>query len=216
MVLTVSPAQLTLSPGSEVILSNQSWSDYEALLDSRGDDGFIKVSFNAQTGEITLMAPMPGHGRRIDTLSDLVKALLRHQQRDYDSAHPVTFKRFQEAGTEPDASFYIQNWQSISGKDRIDLSKDLPADLAIEVDLTSLPRRDIYRVLGVPELWIYREKELKIYVLVEGRYVDSQVSPTFPDMDVKSILPEYVELAWRPCSSKALRDFDAFLSSHPS
>ena len=172
MVLTVSPAQLTLSPGSEVILSNQSWSDYEALLDSRGDDGFIKVSFNAQTGEITLMAPMPGHGR--------------------------------------------QNWQSISGKDRIDLRKDLPADLAIEVDLTSLTRRDIYRVLGVPELWIYREKELKIYVLVEGRYVDSQVSPTFPDMDVKSILPEYVELAWRPCSSKALRDFDAFLSSHPS
>lgn len=215
MVLTVSPAQLTLSPGSEVILSNQSWSDYEALLDSRGDDGFVKVSFDAKTREITLMAPMPGHGRRIDILSDLVKALLRHQGRDYDSAHPVTFKRFQAAGTEPDASFYIQNWRSISGKDRIDLSKDLPADLAIEVDLTSLTRRDIYRVLGVPELWIYREQSLKIYVLAEGNYVDSLMSPTFPNVDVKSILPEYVELAWRTCSSQALRDFDVLLQALP-
>ena len=213
MVLTVSPAQLTLSPGREVILSNQSWTDYEALLESRGDDGFVKVSFDAGTREITLMAPMPGRGRRLDILSDLVKALLRHQGRDYDSAHPVTFMRFQEAGTEPDASFYIQNWQSISGKDRIDLSRDLLADLAIEVDVTSFTRRDIYRVLGLPELWIYYERALKIYVLAEGHYVDSQVSPTFPDVDVKSILPEYVELAWRTCSSQALREFDDFLET---
>lgn len=211
MVLTVSPADLTLSPGSEVILRNQLWADYEALLDSRGDDAYIKVSYYAQTKEISLMAPMPGHGRRIDTLSDLVKALLRHQGRDWDSAHPVTLKRVREAGTEPDASFYIQNWQSISGKDRVDLSKDPPPDLAIEVDLTSLTHREIYRILRVPELWIYREQTLTIYVLNEGRYKDCSHSPTFPSVDVKSILPRYVELAWRTCSSMALREFDTFL-----
>ncbi|MEM9090473.1 MAG: Uma2 family endonuclease [Cyanobacteria bacterium P01_F01_bin.53] len=213
MVLTVSPAQFTLSPGSEVTLKGQSWADYEALLDSRGDDAAIKVSFYAQTQEIFLMAPMAGHGRRIDTLSDLVKALLRHQGRDYDSAHPVTFKRLKEAGTEPDASFYIQNWPSISGKERIDLSQAPPPDLAIEVDLTSLTGRDIYRVLGVPELWIYRERSLSIYVLTEGIYKDSSMSPTFPDLDIQSILPEYVELAWSTCSSRALREFEVFLRS---
>lgn len=213
MVLTISPEQLTLPPGSEVTLRYQTWADYEAILSGRRDDAAIKVCFNAHTQEISIMAPMPGHGRRIDTLVDLVKALLRYQDTDWDSSHPVTLKRFQEAGAEPDACFYIQNWQSVLGKDRIDLSQDPPPDLAIEMDLTSLTSLDVYQTLAVPELWIYRQGVLMIYLLTQGSYQESLVSPTFSGIDVKNIFLKYVERAWSAGSSMALREFDQFLKS---
>lgn len=213
MVITVSPEKIQLPPGSEVTLRYQTWADYEAMLESRRDDAAIKIHFSANTQEISIMAPMAGHGRRIDILVDLIKALLRYQDRDWDSSHPLTLKRLQEAGAEPDACFYIQNWQALLGKERLDLAIDLPPDLAIEVDLTSLTSLDIYQTLAVPELWIYRQGALKIYVLTQEGYLDSLHSPTFPDMDVKNILPRYVEQAWSAGSSVALREFGQFLNS---
>ncbi len=90
MVLTVSREQIQLPPGSRVTLSYQTWADYEALLASRRDDAAIKIRYNAHTQEIVLMAPLAGHGNRIDTLVDLIKALLRHQNRDWHSFDPIT------------------------------------------------------------------------------------------------------------------------------
>ncbi|MGF1523616.1 MAG: Uma2 family endonuclease [Leptolyngbyaceae cyanobacterium] len=213
MAVLISRDRIDLPPGSEVTLRYQTWADYEALLESRRDNAAIKIRFNAHTQEISLMAPLAGHGRRIDMLVDLVKALLRHQERDWDSSHPMTLKRFQEAGAEPVACFYIQNWQAILGKDRIDLSQDPPPDLAIEMDLTSLTGLDVYQTLAVPEVWIYRKGSLGIYRLSPDGYQDSSTSLAFPDVDVKNLLPQYVERAWAAGSSIALREFEAFLAS---
>ena len=96
------------------------------------------------------------------------------------------------------------------GKERLDLTIDPPPDLAIEVDLTSLTSLDIYQTLAVPELWIYRQGALKIYVLTPDDYADS---PTFPIVNVKNILPRYVERAWKAGFSRALREFERFLKS---
>ena len=213
MILAISPEQFTLPPGSEITLRYQTWKDYEALLESRGDNAAIKISFDASTQEISIMAPMAGHGRRIHVLANLVEALLKHQGRDYDGAHPITFKKPKRAGTEPDVSFYIQNWKRISGKEKLDLKVDPSPDLAIEVDLTSFTSLNVYRVLSVPELWIYRQNALAIYVLVNDDYEERATSPTFPDLDVKNIFPEYVERGLRTCSSMAVREFEESLKS---
>jgi Uma2 family endonuclease len=213
MVLTVSREYIQLPPGSEVTLHYQTWADYEALLASRREDAAIKIRFNGQTQQITLMAPMAGHGRRIDMLVDLVKALLCHQNRDWDSSHPVTLKRLQEAGAEPDACFYIANWQAVLGKDRIDLATDPPPDLAIEMDMTSVTDLEVYQTLAVPEVWIYRQTHLSIYVLTTEGYEDRPSSPTFPSVDVNNLLPEYVERAWAAGSSVARREFEQVLNS---
>lgn len=212
MHVTVSPACIELPPGSEVILRDQTWADYETFLNSRRDHAAIKIRFNAQTQEIYIMAPLAGHGRRIDILVDLIKAILRYQGRDWDSAHPITLKRFQQAGAEPDACFYIQNWQVLLGKDRLDLSQDPPPDLAIEIDLTSFTDLAIYQTLAVPEVWIYRQRSLTIAVLSPTGYQNCDISPTFPDIDVKNLLPSYVERAWAVGASVALREFEAFLT----
>jgi len=156
---------------------------------------------------------MAGHGRRIDMLVDLVKALLRYQGRDWDSSHPVTLKRLQEAGAEPDACFYIENWRAVLGKDRIDLATDPPPDLAIEMDMTSLTDLEVYQTLEVPEVWIYRKQQLRIYVRMPEGYEERSTSPTFPSVDVQTLLPEYVERAWAAGSSVAQREFEQVLTS---
>lgn len=213
MVLTVSPERIQLPPGSTVTLHYQTWDDYETLLASRRDDAAIKIRFNAHTQQISLMAPMAGHGRRIDTLVDLVKALLRRQGRDWDSSHPMTLKRLREAGAEPDACFYIQNWQAVLGKERIDLTTDPPPDLAIEMDLTSVTELEVYQMLAVPEVWIYCQGQLNLYVLTDSGYDDRSTSLTFPTVDVKALLPQYVERAWAAGSSVALREFEQYLQT---
>jgi len=208
MLINVNPETLSLSPGSEIILRNQSWQDYEDLLAIRQDKKLPKLYFNAQNQEIRLMSPLPSHGNRIDTLRDLVKSLLHFQQKDWQSFDPITLKQFKQAGVEPDTCFYIANYQAILGKERIDLSIDPPPDLAIEVDLTSLTNLEAYKPIAIPELWIYNSGILKIYLFVDKNYQESSQSLLFGDWDVKSIFPKYVELAWNQGSSLALRQFE--------
>ncbi|MBV8887678.1 MAG: Uma2 family endonuclease [Chroococcidiopsidaceae cyanobacterium CP_BM_RX_35] len=212
MLLTVSRDEIVLPLGTEVILRYQTWADYEALLHSRQDKAAIKVRFNAKTEEIRIMSPLPGHGNRVDTLTDLVKAMLRHQGQDWQSFDPITLKRFEQAGLEPDACFYIQNWEAILGRERIDLDVDLPPDLALEVDLTAATKAEDYQAIAVPELWIYRRGELEIYLLDGQQYRESLGSPTFAGINVKQVIPQYVERAWVAGSSTALREFEQFLA----
>ncbi len=213
MVFTIRPACIDIPPGSEATLRYQTWADYEALLASRHDNAAVKIRYNAHTQELQIMSPLPAHGNRSRTLSDLVMALLRHQRRDWHGFDPITLKQLDEAGAEPDACFYIQNWQAVLGKDRLDLSQDPPPDLVIEMDWTSYTDLSVYEILRVPEVWIYRQASLSIYVLTDAGYEDRLTSPTFPWIDTKTRLPQYVERAWTAGSSVALREFEAFLQA---
>jgi Uma2 family endonuclease len=206
--LTITNDKIDLPPGGEVILRHQTWLEYEKLLESRQDKAAIKIYFDAETQEIRIMAPLPGHGKKSDTLSDLVKVLLRYQGKDWDSFDPITLKRFEQAGVEPDACFYIQNRQAILGKERIDLEIDPPPDLALEIDLSSITKPEDYQAIAVPELWIYRRKALYIYVFDGQQYQESSNSPTFSGIPVKQLIPNSVERAWEAGSSIALKEFE--------
>ena len=209
--LMITSAGVDLSAGSEVILCHQSWADYEKLLECRQDNAAIKVRYDARTQEIRMMAPLPRHGNHSAMLSSLVQTLLRHLGRDWQEFDPITLKRFGEAGLEPDKCFYIRHREAILGKERIDLESDPPPDLAIEVDATSATRAEDYEPLGVPELWVYREDSLYIYVFDGQHYRESGKSPTFPGIPVRQWIPEYLRRAWQAGSSVALREFDSAL-----
>ena len=196
MLITVNEDTLMLSPGNEVIFPHQAWQDYERLLDLRQEKTYPKLYFNGKTQEIHLMSPLPSHGKRIDLLRDLVKIILRRSGKDWDCFDPITLRISCQAGLEPDTCFYIDNRQAILGKDRIDLTVDPPPDLAIEVDLTSITALDTYELLKIPELWVYYQQSLKIYCLEGNHYQDSDRSRLFPMINLKQIIPHYVELGW--------------------
>jgi len=207
MLITVDENTLILEAGKEVIFPHQTWEDYEQLLEIRQERILPKLSFNAITQEIRLMSPLPSHGKRVNILGDLVKTLLNHQGKDWEGFDPITLKMPLKVGLEPDTCFYVDNREAILGKERIDLTVDPPPDLAIEVDFTSITDIKAYELLRIPELWIYRQEILVIYIWKKEGYLDSDKSRLFPDIDVKNILPNYVELAWKQGSSITLRQF---------
>ena len=211
--LTITSAGIDLSPGGEVILRHQTWADYEDLLESRQDHAAIKVRYHARRQEIRITASLPRHGNESATLSDLVKAMLRRLGRDWDGFDPITLKRFGEGGLEPDKCFYIEHREAILGKEQIDLESDPPPDLALEVDATSLTSIEDYEALRIPEVWIYRENLLEIYLFDGRHYSQSPDSPTFPGMPVRQWIPEYLRRAWEAGSSVALREFERVLDA---
>jgi Uma2 family endonuclease len=210
--LTITSAGIDLSPGGEVVLRHQTWADYEELLESRQDHAAIKVRYHAQRQEIRIMAPLPWHGKSSDVLTDLVKAMLRRLGRDWEGFDPITLKRFGEGGLEPDTCFYIEHREAILGKQEIDLETDPPPDLALEVDATSLTSIEDYEALRIPEVWIFREDSLHIYVFDGRHYREAPDSPTFPTMPVRQWIPEYLRRAWKAGSSVALREFESVLN----
>jgi Uma2 family endonuclease len=111
------------------------WQEYQQLCDQRGDGSIPRLKY--RQGEVLLMLPLPIHGRDANLLADMVKALLDHDGREYDAFTPVTMTLPEESGIEPDYCFYIDNWQAVSGKTRIDWQRDPPSDLVIEIDVTS-------------------------------------------------------------------------------
>ncbi|UBF27251.1 Uma2 family endonuclease [Kovacikia minuta CCNUW1] len=212
MVLpTITEDTIDLSPGDELILRFRNWEDYENLLSRRQDKAGLRIRYNAATRELRIMSPLPKHGKNADILADLVKALLRYQRKDWEAYTPITLKRVSKQGIEPDYCFYIQNRERILGKEEIDLEVDPPPDLVIEIDLTSATKPEDYQAIAAPELWIYRRSQLHIYLFDGQQYQESQTSVQFPNLDLKTFIPEYVDRGWQIGSSIALREFEQFL-----
>jgi Uma2 family endonuclease len=89
-----------------------------------------------------------------------------------------------------------------------DLSVDPLPDLAIEIDITSQTKQNVYLALGVPELWIYYEGKLRIYILKEGKYQLSDRSQIFPELDIAEIFPRLIDRAKVIGVSEMLREFE--------
>lgn len=204
MLPTITPDKIEL-PAGTILQFPGTIADYEQLLRRLGDRSIPRLRF--RDDRILLMSPLPEHGKEIDVIVDLVKAILRHQGRDWDSFHPITLRCGKEPGLEPDACFYIENYQAILGKRKLDMSIDPPPDLAIEIDVTSFTRIEDYVSLAIPEVWIYKANELHIYLFTDDGYIESDISPIFPDFAIQEIVTRYVDRAWQVGSSVALREF---------
>jgi Uma2 family endonuclease len=212
MYLTITKDSIDLPPGGEVVLRHQTWADYEELLANRQDNAAIKIYFDGRTQEIQLMSPLPEHGKKSNLLTDLVKILLKKQNQDWHCFDAITLKRPEVRGIEPDTCFWIANRLAIVGKAKLDLEVDPPPDLAIEIDVTSLTQPEDYVDIKAPELWIYRNQKLLIYLWNGNSYDTSLVSQIFPTVPVVQLLPHYVEMAWNRGDSVAIRAFEAAIT----
>jgi Uma2 family endonuclease len=199
-------SQMKLSPGSLVTIPDVSWQEFETILQELGEQRSARVAYSERTLEI--MAPLPEHEIPKDLISDLVKILLKFAGVPYQPFGSTTFKREETAGVEPDACFYIQNYQRMIGRRRLQPG-DPPPDLAIEADVTSKTTLGAYAAIGVPEIWIYAAGVLTIYLLIDQQYQTSETSPLFPDVPLTRLIPDTIERAWLVGSFQALAEFEA-------
>jgi Uma2 family endonuclease len=199
-------SQINLAPGSVATFDNVSWQEFELILQELGAKRRSRIAYSHDTLEI--MVPLPEHEIPRDLISDIVKILLKATKQRFQPFGSTTFKQENSAGVEPDACFYIQNYQQMIGRRRLQPG-DPPPDLAIETDVTSKTKLNAYEAIGVPELWIFDQSRLTLHVLNNGKYEVVATSPLFPEIDILQRVPAIVERAWQVGNLQALEELEA-------
>ena len=211
MTTLVRISQIETLEGQSTILHDIDWQQFESILEELGEKRNTRIAY--LDGELEIVMPLPHHEKVKVLISYFVQALLDELAIDFEGFGSTTFKdKAKKAGLEPDECFYIQNNVAMRGIRKLNMEIDPPPDLAIEVDVTSKTKFDVYRILGVPELWVY-DQVLKIYVLQDDEYVESEFSPTFGDIPVREIIPQFLELSFNEGRSAAMRAFRQWLRS---
>ena len=174
-------AAAVLTPTEQkVIIERVSWQTYERLLADLADRSAPRLTYDRGTLEI--MSPTPRHEELNRNLALIVTILAAALGLDVRNLGSTTFRREDLGrGFEPDSCFYIEHEAAVRGKTRIDLSRDPPPDLVIEIDITSgsLDKFPLYRQAGVPEIWRYDGRRLTIHNLAGGHYRQSKSSRAF-------------------------------------
>jgi Uma2 family endonuclease len=172
------------------VIHNVSWRLYETLLDQLGDHA-PRMTYDR--GDLELMSPSASHETFKRMLGRLIEMMTYQLGIAIRSGVSTTFKRKDLLrGLEPDECHWIAHEQDVRAKKKIDLARDPPPDLAIELDISrsSLDRDSIYVALGVPEIWRFDGRRLRVHVRqASGRYRTTRTSAAFPFLPVQRLMP---------------------------
>lgn len=165
-------------PEERQIVSGVSWEGYESLLDELGDSLRYRVTY--LDGVIELVSPSRRHERNKSNIGSLVEIYCQEKRIPYFPLGSTTFRKEEKrGGTEPDESYCI-------GED-----KEFP-DIAIEVVVSSggLDKLEVYKRLGVREVWFFNKNQFEIYALRNNSYEKIDRSEVLPNLDM-NLLAQY-------------------------
>lgn len=157
-----------------VYLHDINWQGYEALLAMRGEQCGARVTY--LKGELELMAPSINHELFKTLLARLLEAYAEERGVELNGYGSWTVKNAEkERGFEADECYVVG------------LRNELPdiPDIAIEVVWTSggIDKLEVYRGLGVPEVWFWKNGALQFFVLQNDAYQFAARSRLLPDLD---------------------------------
>lgn len=186
-----------------VALRGATWADYRRVVELKGDARVPRVAY--LEGVLELMTPSRSHEALKFWIGRLIEVWCLENDVEFSGFGAWTLEEESEdRAIEPDECF-------IFGDNPADVPRP---DLAIEVIWTSggLNKLDIYRKIGVREVWIWRRGALKAYSLRNDTYVEVTSSEVLPGID----LDELVSFVDRPTASRSMRDYRAALQARRS
>ena len=157
-----------------VRLHDIAWADFERLVAARGDQCGVRLTY--LDGELELMTPSVHHESLKKRLARLIEAYAEEAGVPLEGFGSWTLRsEARRRGAEADECYVIGP---------IDGLPERP-DLAIEVVWTSggIDKLDVYRGLGVPEVWIWQDGRLGFHLLRDGVYHPAPRSECLPGMD---------------------------------
>jgi Uma2 family endonuclease len=178
------------------VLSDVTWADYERLLEIRGERSKPRMTF--LEGQLEIMSPSRDHQKLKSLIGRLVEVFCLETGIRFTAYGSWTLKdKNAERGAEPDECYILGTEDS-----------DRP-HLAIEVVWTSgrLDKLEVYRKLGVREVWYWRKGRLQPYALRGDTYEALARSEVVPGVDLDVL----VTLLDRPTAYNAIRDYRAAL-----
>ena len=164
-----------------VQVTNVSWETYEALLAGRGESSVPRMTY--LRGVLELMSPGWNHEEWKKRLARLFEAWCDETGVDVVGAGSWTIRNPEvERGAEADECYVV--WPD--GR----LPVDAP-DIAIEVISThgGLDKLDVWRLLGVREVWLYEECSLRFFGLRGDHYLELPRSELIPTFDPDLLVP---------------------------
>ncbi|HUY31580.1 MAG TPA: Uma2 family endonuclease [Pirellulales bacterium] len=177
-----------------VVLHGVAWDTYQVL---RRDESNWHLRMTYDRGELELMSPSKVHARITNVFGRMIDAWCDHKKIAFEGFDPLTFQRGDlDRGLEPDRCYYIAHADAVQGDAELDLARDPPPDLALEVDIASSSERKmrLYETLGFPELWRYVGGQARVYRLgADCLYKPSEKShalPGFPLQLAESLLDQ--------------------------
>lgn len=169
-------------PEERFISSGVSWESYQLLLAKLENNSHYRVNYLDEILEI--VSPSIRHERIKTNLGMLLERFFYSKRIRFVPMGSSTFKnKAKKAGAEPDECYCIGE------------EKKVP-DLAIEIVLTSgsVNKLEIYRRLGVTEVWFWERNQFKLYHIRDNE--EKEQATVYPDsygyeaLSQSEILPE--------------------------
>jgi len=176
-----------------VHLGGVTWADYERLLEIRGDSSAPRITY--LEGTLEIMSPSAPHESIKSTIGCLVEVWCLERDIEFTSYGSWTLKSSRKKrGAEPDECYVFG-----------EVPKKKRPDLAIEVIWTygGIDKLDVYRKLGVPEVWYWDEGRIAVHRLRGERYAAVARSVVLRGIDLEQ-LATFLD---RPTTSRAIRDY---------
>jgi len=218
MLVAESKSAKTSSLGEQrVVFDRISWVGYEQLLGILGESRSTRLTYDRGLLEITM--PSQAHENSNELIGVFIRMLVFELGMNIKSMGSTTLNRPDLLkGAEPDNCYYIQNEPVVRGR-TIDLDRDPPPDLVVEVDIThtDINKLSLYAAIGVPEFWRYDGEILRLYQLQAngvsgGEYLELDTSPTFPQIS-KEMFYQFLDQCRIEGESQAMRNFRGTLAS---
>lgn len=190
-----------------VVLRGVTWEDYKRVLAMRGDRSGPRIAYS--DGCLQIMSPSREHEVIKSLIGRLVEIYCLERSIDFRTYGSWTLEQEElEKALEPDECYVFGPATS-----KLLASEGAPErpDLAIEVVWTSggIDKLDIYRALGVREVWFWRKGVITPHVLRETVYEPVQASEVLPGID----LVQLCSFLDRATTSAAMREYRAALAT---
>jgi Uma2 family endonuclease len=165
---------------NHLVLTGISWSKFEQIETAFQDIEGVRFIYLDEELEIIMnVSREHEHAKRL--IGNLLETYMRQKGIRFYMWGNATIGNKEITGRkEPDESYNIHS------------KKDIP-DLIIEVIVTSggIEILEIYRRIGIPEVWFYSDGLLNIYCLTDNQYQKVNKSQLLPDLDLQ-LLTKYI------------------------
>jgi Uma2 family endonuclease len=182
-----SKAAPTAEPVNRVVLHGIDWRAYCTMADALPER---RIRFTYDNGDLEIMTVSTTHERYKGLIPFVVFAIADELNRTFACFGSFTHRREDLLrAIEPDCCFYVANFETIKGRVDIDLERDPPPDLVVEVEISRslLDRLSILQALGVPEVWRVTEQAIKVLALGAQGYREVTQSPSFPEIPIAEV-----------------------------
>ena len=190
---TAAPRLEERSEDHVVRLSGATWADYQRLLEIRGDRSAPRITY--LEGTIEIMSPSRHHESVKSITGCLVEVFCAEHDIEFSTFGSWTIESKQhERGAEPDECYVFG-----------EVAEPERPDLAIEVVLRSggIDKLEVYRKLGVREVWFWRLGRFQIHVLRGDGYESVAASEVLPGIDLEL----HASFLQAPTTSQAIREY---------